>query len=307
MKKHLIPFVAAMVSLAVFGCSETKTPPATENKAAEPVEKPAPAENTAIEKASPAENAVEGTKTVTLANGAKVIWMQDNQGEKLNPRSLFSDASDSLFASLNMPDGIPASVSTFLVQVDGKNILFDAGLGAFGGQTTKRLEALGINADDITLIYLTHFHADHIAGLVTKDGEGKDVKVFKNASVYAGKVEYDTWMNDIPKNDLQKAVMGIYKDSLHLFAFGDSLPNGVLALDAVGHTPGHTVFQFGNLLVIGDLMHGYALQKDHPEINSNYDMDKGKSIESRKRIMQYARENKLLMAGMHLPPPGFAE
>ena len=307
MKKHLIPFVAAMVSLAVFGCSETKTPPATENKAAEPVEKPAPAENTAIEKASPAENAVEGTKTVTLANGAKVIWMQDNQGEKLNPRSLFSDASDSLFASLNMPDGIPASVSTFLVQVDGKNILFDAGLGAFGGQTTKRLEALGINADDITLIYLTHFHADHIAGLVTKDGEGKDVKVFKNASVYAGKVEYDTWMNDIPKNDLQKMVMEIYKDSLHLFAFGDSLPNGVLALDAVGHTPGHTVFQFGNLLVIGDLMHGYALQKDHPEINSNYDMDKGKSIESRKRIMQYARENKLLMAGMHLPPPGFAE
>ena len=306
MKKHLIPFVAAMTSLAVFGCSETKTP-ATENKAAEPVEKSAPAENTAVEKASPAENAVEGTKTVTLANGAKVIWMQDNQGEKLNPRSLFSDASDSLFASLNMPDGIPASVSTFLVQVDGKNILFDAGLGAFGGQTTKRLEALGINADDITLIYLTHFHADHIAGLVTKDGEGKDVKVFKNASVYAGKVEYDAWMNDIPKNDLQKAVMGIYKDSLHLFAFGDSLPNGVLALDAVGHTPGHTVFQFGNLLVIGDLMHGYALQKDHPEINSNYDMDKEKSIESRKRIMQYARENKLLMAGMHLPPPGFAE
>ena len=61
--------------------------------------------------------------------------MQDNQGEKLNPRSLFSDASDSLFASLNMPDGIPASVSTFLVQVDGKNILCDAGLGAFGGQT----------------------------------------------------------------------------------------------------------------------------------------------------------------------------
>ena len=263
MKKHLIPFVPAMVSLAVFGCSETKTP-ATENKAAEPVAKSAPAENTAVEKASPTENAVEGTKTVTLANGAKVIWMQDNQDEKLNPRSLFSDASDSLYN-------------------------------------------IGINADDITLIYLTHFHADHIAGLVTKDGEGKDVKVFKNASVYAGKVEYDAWMNDIPKNDLQKMVMEIYKDSLHLFAFGDSLPNGVLALDAVGHTPGHTVFQFGNLLVIGDLMHGYALQKDHPEINSNYDMDKEKSIESRKRIMQYARENKLLMAGMHLPPPGFAE
>ena len=148
---------------------------------------------------------------------------------------------------------------------------------------------------------------DHIAGLVEKDAAGIDTKAFKNASIYAGKVEYDAWMEHIPKNDLQKMVMELYRDSLHLFAFGDSLPHGVLAIDAIGHTPGHTAFQVSNLLIIGDLMHGYALQKDHPEINSNYDMDKEKSIESRKRIMQYAKDNKLLMAGMHLPPPGFAE
>jgi glyoxylase-like metal-dependent hydrolase (beta-lactamase superfamily II) len=198
-------------------------------------------------------------------------------------------------------------VSTFLLQTDGKNILFDAGLGAFGGQMLNRLTALGIDPDNIQLIYLTHFHVDHIAGLIAQDSTGNATKVFKNAAIYAGKVEYDAWMNNIPKNDLQKTVMGIYKDSLHLFAFGDSLPNGILAIDAVGHTPGHTAFQFSNLLVVGDLMHGYALQKDHPEINSNYDMDKEKSIESRKRIMQYARDKKLLMAGMHLPPPGFAK
>ena len=95
--------------------------------------------------------------------------------------------------------------------------------------------------------------------------------------------------------------------ALSVTAFGDTLSHGVLAMDAIGHTPGHTAFQLANLLVVGDLMHGYALQKDHPEINSNYDMDKPKSAESRKRIMQYARDNKLLMAGMHLPPPGFME
>jgi glyoxylase-like metal-dependent hydrolase (beta-lactamase superfamily II) len=185
--------------------------------------------------------------------------------------------------------------------------LFDAGLGAWGGQLLNRLAALGLNSDSIGLVYLTHFHADHIAGLVKPGDAGKTEKVFKNAAVYAGKVEYDAWMNDIPKNDLQKDIMALYKDSLHLFAFGDTLPHGVLAMDAVGHTPGHTAFQLANLLVVGDLMHGYALQKDHPEINSNYDMDKAKSAESRKRLMQYARDNKLLMAGMHLPPPGFVE
>ncbi|OWV14118.1 MBL fold metallo-hydrolase [Fibrobacter sp. UWB5] len=303
MKKHLLPLFAMMASFVVFGCSDTKTP-ATE-KTAEPAKTATePAENAAPAEAA---NVVQVAKTIKLANGASVTWIQDNQGEKLNPRSLFSDASDSLFASLNLPDGIPASVSVFLLQVDGKNILFDAGLGAFGGQMLDRLAALDVTPDKIDLIYLTHFHVDHIAGMIAKDSAGKDVKVFNNATVYAGKVEYDAWMNDIPKNDLQKVVMGMYKDKLHLFAFGDSLPHGVLALDAVGHTPGHTAFQISNLLVIGDLMHGYALQKDHPEINSNYDMDKEKSIESRKRIMQYARDNKLTMAGMHLPPPGFAE
>ncbi len=280
------------LSMLVAACSDTKTAKET-----------ATAETASTETAAQ----VAGTKTITLSNGASVTWIQDNEGEKLNPRSLFSDASDSLYNSLNMPEGIPASVSTFLVKVDGKYILFDAGLGAFGGQLQKRLAALGVNPDSIGLVYLTHFHVDHIAGLAAKDEAGNDVKVFKNAAVYAGKVEYDAWMNDIPKNDLQKGIMALYKDSLHLFAFGDSLPHGVLAMDAVGHTPGHTAFQLANLLIVGDLMHGYALQKDHPEINSNYDMDKPKSAESRKRIMQYASDNKLLMAGMHLPPPGFVE
>lgn len=280
------------LSMLAAACSDTKTAKET-----------ATAETAGTETAPQ----VEGTKTITLSNGASVTWIQDNAGNKLNSRSLFSDASDSLYDSLNMPDGIPASVSTFLMKVDGKYILFDAGLGAFGGQLMNRLAALGVNPDSIGLIYLTHFHVDHISGLVAKDETGNDTKAFKNAAVYAGKVEYDAWMNDIPKNDLQKNIMALYKDSLHLFAFGDTLPHGVRAMDAVGHTPGHTAFQIANLIIVGDLMHGYALQKDHPEVNSNYDMDKPKSAESRKRIMQYARDNKLLMAGMHLPPPGFAE
>ena len=297
-ENKFIPFSAAL-ALTVVGCNESKnsTKNSTENKAALSRETSAKVETPAV----------EGTKTITLASGATVTWIQDNEGKKFMPRELFSDASDSLYESLNMPAGLPASVSTFLVKTEGKYILFDAGLGAWGGQLLKRLDALKVNPDSIGLVYLTHFHADHIAGLVKSGGTGKMEKVFKNASVYAGKVEYDAWMNNIPKNDLQKNIMALYKDSLHLFAFGDSLPHGVLAMDAVGHTPGHTAFKISNLLVIGDLMHGYALQKNHPEINSNYDMDKEKSAASRKRIMQYARENKLLMAGMHLPPPGFAK
>jgi len=264
-----------------------------------------------IESATPAakaENATQitDTKIVTLSDASTFTWIKDNEGTKLNPRTLFSDASDSLYASIGMPDGIPATVSTFLAKIDGEHILFDAGLGDFGGQLARHLGELGVNLDDIKLIYLTHLHMDHISGLVKKTDAGME-RVFKNAAVYLSQVEHDAWMNDIEKNDMQKAILGVYADSLHLFAFGDSLPHKVLTIDAVGHTPGHTAFRYGEMLIIGDLMHGFALQINHPEINSNYDMDKAKSIESRKRILDYAKQNNLTMAGMHLPEPGFAK
>lgn len=243
-------------------------------------------------------------KTMVLATGAKVTWIKDNPDDKKNSRNVFSDASDSLYNSLGLAEGIPASVSTFLLNVDSTYILFDAGLGSFGGQTSRHLNELGINPDDIKLVYLTHLHVDHISGLMNKSEKGFE-KVFKNAAIYVGKVERDAWMNDIEKNDLQKGILGVYNDSLHLFNFGDTLPHNVEAIDAIGHTPGHTVFRYNELLVIGDLMHGYALQINHPEINSNFDMDKEKSIESRKRILEYAKANKLTMAGMHAPAPGF--
>lgn len=285
--KKNFAFIATIAAFVIAGCSTNQ-------------EKPK-AEDATTETAEP-----EGTKTIQLASGATLTWIKDNKGERLMPRDLFSDASDSLFASVNQPNGIPASVSTFLLKADSEYALFDAGLGSFGGETAMQLEQLGVPADSIKKIYITHMHVDHVAGLVSGMLEGNPQKVFKNAEIYLAKVEHDAWLN-LSKNDLQKAVIELYKDKLHLFEFGETLPHNVSALDAIGHTPGHTVFQVEGVLVIGDLMHGYALQKDHPEINSNYDMDKEKSAESRKRLMDLAKQNGFTLAGMHLPAPGFAK
>ena len=102
-----------------------------------------------------------------------------------------------------------------------------------------------------------------------------DSVVFPNAEVYASKVEYDAWMAMPAERKAQVVkTMDAYKERLHLFEFGDTLPGNVVAMEAVGHTPGHTVFQSGKLLVIGDLIHGAALQLEHPEYCASYDMDK---------------------------------
>lgn len=247
--------------------------------------------------------AVRGDSVYTLAvqvDDVQAMWIRDNADDRLMPRTLFPDASDALMDSLGLAGGVPSTVSTFYVKTDGAGILFDTGLGATDSRLLSGLQTFGIVPADVKYVYLTHMHGDHIGGMLTQEGEA----VFPAAEVYVSKPEYDYWMAD-KANRQQVATMEAYKDRLHLFQFGDTLPGGVVAMDAVGHTPGHTVFQAGKLLVVGDLMHGAALQKVHPEVCATFDMDKEAAIGARRRFIRYAEEDGLTMAGMHLPVPAF--
>ena len=244
--------------------------------------------------------ACDGLKTLQL-DGVKVTWIQDNAKERLMERTLFADASDELIDSLKLADGIPSSMSTFLVETDGVRILFDTGMGAPDSRLLSGLASLGVTPADIKYLYLTHFHGEHIGGMMKGDSI-----VFPNAEVYASKVEYDAWLKMSSERNAQVVkTMNAYKDRLHLFEFGETLPGNVVTMNAEGHTPGHTVYQAGKLLVIADLIHGAALQLEHPEICASYDMDKDAAVKSRKHFLRYAKENGLTMAGMHLPPLGF--
>ncbi len=244
--------------------------------------------------------ACDGLKTLQL-DGVQVTWIQDNAKERLMERTLFADASDELIDSLKLADGIPSSMSTFLVETDGVRILFDAGMGAPDSRLLSGLASLGVTPADIKYLYLTHFHGDHIGGMMKGDSI-----VFPNAEVYASKVEYDAWLKMSSERNAQVVkTMNAYKDRLHLFEFGETLPGNVVTMNAEGHTPGHTVYQAGKLLVIADLIHGAALQLEHPDICAAYDMDKDAAVRSRKHFLRYAKDNGLTMAGMHLPPPGF--
>lgn len=248
-------------------------------------------------------NVKENMLSTLELDGMKVTWIRDNAKDRLMPRSLFLDATDAQIDSLSLKEGVPASVSTFLVEKDGKYMLFDSGVGAPDSKLQEGLKTLGVAPSEIDYIFITHFHGDHIGGMM-KDGSA----VFTNAEVYASKTEYDAWMK-MPedKNSQVETMMKAYCDRVHMFAFGDTLPCNVMAMDASGHTPGHTVFQTGKLLVVGDLMHGAALQLKYPDICATYDMDKIGAIKSRKYYIEYARKNNLVIAGMHLPVPAFIE
>ena len=71
-----------------------------------------------------------------------------------------------------------------------------------------------------------------------------------------------------------------------------------------GHTPGHTVFEYGRFLFTGDILHSAALQFSDPEICASYDMNKPLAVKYRKKILSYAAKKGLIVAGAHIPFPG---
>lgn len=242
------------------------------------------------------------TESWTQGN-VRFTWLQDNNGEKRMPNSLFSGADAETIQRLSPEGGALATISCFLVQSNGKNILFDTGNGKADSRLLPNLASLQIQPEDIDYLFLTHFHGDHIGGMLSQDKV-----VFTQAEVYVPQQEYDAWMQ-MPADKNQQVVktMKAYEKKLHKINGSDKLPEGVIALNAFGHTPGHTIYQIKDTLIIGDLLHGAAIQIPHPEVCASFDMDKTLAIQCRKQYLQYVKDKHLMMAGMHLPVPGFMD
>ena len=228
-----------------------------------------------------------------------ITWLSGLNEAKNSPTTLFPKLTPQLIKELGLEKGVEGSVSVFLLEKKKKKALFDTGLNeSMSTGIPDRLKELKISPDEIDYVFLTHFHLDHIGGLV----DAKDNIYFKNAKVYTSKEEYDGWIKNMPadKNALQVKIMKIIEKQLICFDFNDTLPLGVKPLKAFGHTPGHTVYRKDDLLIIGDLIHGQDIQFKYPEICATYDHDENASIVTRKNILKYAEENKLFIAGMHL-------
>lgn len=231
-------------------------------------------------------------------NNYEIFPIQDNLSPRMMGRTLFPDAPDSLIAELGLEEGIPASVSAFLVKTDGNEILFDAANGAPDSQLMPVMESLQTTADEIDYIFITHLHGDHIGGLL-KEGEA----VFSNAVIYINKTEYDAWMAmEGRQSEGLRNICNAYGERVKTFTLEDELPCGIEAVEAYGHTPGHTAYRVGDALIAGDVMHGTALQARYPEFSAGFDMDKEMSVKTRRAILKMAEEG-IKVYGMHFPAP----
>lgn len=226
-----------------------------------------------------------------------MTWIEDKPDPVFQGTNVFPTVPDSIWEAIGWTEGVPSSMSCFLMQTEGEYILFDAGLGAPFSQLLPYLAELGLSPEDIPYIYITHMHGDHIGGLI-HDG----APVFANAELYVNRLEAEAWLTMPDDRGAQaQVVLEAYSGRVHLFEGGEVLPLGVKSIPAYGHTPGHTCFEKDSILVIADIMHAAELQLPYPEYCPFFDMDPEAATDSRLRILEYARKHGLWMYGNHMP------
>jgi len=246
-----------------------------------------------------------GSSTVTLLS----------EGQRTSGTNILIGATDEMLKQA-IPNGTyPGATNAFLVEMAGKVILIDAGLGI---KTIENLELYGKKASDIDAVFITHFHGDHIGSLLSNN-----VKSFPKAALYISKPEYDYYMSDemwnsTPENrrgaiTSARNIFNAYKDQLNIFTPGDiesakELIPGLKGIAAYGHTPGHVGFLLESsdkqLFFWGDLTHAMAIQMPFPEVAVTYDSDPVKAVEIRQKLLKYLSDNNIRVAGAHIQSPG---
>jgi glyoxylase-like metal-dependent hydrolase (beta-lactamase superfamily II) len=189
-------------------------------------------------------------------------------------------------------------VHAFLVRHPDALVLVDTGIGHLGrppfdvtGRIGDELGAVGVAADDVTGVVLTHLHSDHSGGACLPDGSPR----FPNARYH---VHPEDWAffeaHRTPDDFTGRFVMRSVDEAgmLDLDASDHEIVRGVAVRHAPGHTPGHRVVQVtdagAELLLAGDLLHVLP-QVAHPEWSSPHDEDPELGAGERTRFLAEAR------------------
>jgi glyoxylase-like metal-dependent hydrolase (beta-lactamase superfamily II) len=273
------------------------------------------------------QDAPEGNllSTVIDVGGIKVSALND--GEVHLPPMYYPGLDFGAHPELLQADGtyhIP--VGCFLIQTEGLTVLVDAGLGpstipfpgdiaaaagltdppesiAAGGLLPGALAAAGVAPTDITTVFLTHLHADHI-GWVAPGG----VLFFPNAVVICGAVEWQTPPIAPAPGELEGRMgLAVAKAAgvLHLVdAATVQLAPGVSAHHSPGHTPGHYVVSVSsngeNAYLLGDAVH-HPLQLNDKGISFLSETEPERALRAREELLTALQGRNVSIGMTHFP------
>jgi glyoxylase-like metal-dependent hydrolase (beta-lactamase superfamily II) len=207
--------------------------------------------------------------------------------------------------------------TTLLVNTGKKLVLLDTGTGgqiaSTAGAFSANLIAAGIDPKTIDQIVISHFHPDHINGIKTKDNG----LIFPNAEILVPEAEWAFWNDDANMRAAPEGLKIVFHNVRRIFTDiakevtryrpGKVVAPGVETVDAPGHTPGHTVFaiQSGNdsMMVLSDTTQHPALFARNPDWQPQFDIDGATAVTTRKKLLDRAAADRMLVTGYHFPFP----
>lgn len=216
-------------------------------------------------------------------------------------------------------DTFRAQMNVVLVDTGERRVLIDAGSGGWPQPTTDRiaanLQAAGIELTTIDLVVLTHAHPDHLWGTVdTKAGTTR----FRNARYVLSDAEWDFWADPARYGTFPEGWRGMIEGTQAAFKLiadrttrikpGAEIVSGIGTVASPGHTPGHmSVLLASNgeqALVTGDAITNQLISFARPDWKPGYDGDIEQAVQSRRRLLDQATTDRVLLLGYHLPFPG---
>jgi glyoxylase-like metal-dependent hydrolase (beta-lactamase superfamily II) len=95
----------------------------------------------------------------------------------------------------NVGSGLAIPLTVIVLKIGDKHIVVDAGSGVGQWQANAthlpaNMNAAGIDRSQISTILISHFHPDHVWGLMEK---GTNAAVFPNAELIVNGTEYKWW------------------------------------------------------------------------------------------------------------------
>ncbi|WP_067181751.1 MBL fold metallo-hydrolase [Microtetraspora niveoalba] len=175
-----------------------------------------------------------------------------------------------------------------------------------GGFTGGLTEA-GFPTSEPAAVVFTHLHEDHARGAVWS-GEPS----FPDAIPLAHAAEVAFWSDaacSAPPEQRRPAreAIRLFGERLRGFEYDAEILPHVHTVDAAGHTPGHSAFLLRSrgerLLCVGDTFYD-RLQLAHLAWRTPWDLDAGRSVLSRRRLVERAADENLLVHAYHMPFPG---
>jgi len=246
------------------------------------------------------------------------IWRKPHDPTFIKNASI-EDTKEALAKAGLTTEFMPIPLTVTVLKIGDKYIMIDSGSGVGQWQANAtnlpaNMKAAGIDREKISTILVSHFHPDHVWGLMEK---GTNAAVFPNAELVVSSTEYKWWtdpsrVEKLPegRRPAGKRIADVFPTwkNWKLVEDNAEVAPGVRMIAAPGHTPGHAAFLVTSgkeqLMASNDTMYVPALLAPHPDWQGAYDQDSAMAITTRHKLIDRVIADKMMVCGAHFPFPG---